>query len=112
MPGDCQAGLLIRRDLYNAALAAQRCSDVEISLGVKREALRPSQSAIKDGNCAVRIDAVNGVKAGVCGACDVQSAIRRKSKMIGGNAGLQSRKDKNLPVRRDAPDGPAAITNV
>src|SRR5438270_14042573 len=32
--------------------------------------------------------------------------------MISGNAGLKRRKDKNLSVRRDAPDGPTTITDI
>src|SRR5690242_11647328 len=73
--GDCKAGVLVRRDLYNAALAAQRRCDVEISLGIESQALRPPESAIEDRDCAMRINAVNCVKAGVRRTCDVQRAI-------------------------------------
>ena len=111
MPGYDEAGTLFRSDSYNAALAADRCRNVEISLGVKGQSLRPSQTTVKNGNRAMGIDTVNGVKARGW-ASHVQSAVRRKGQVIGGNTRLQCGKNKDLPVRSNPPDGPVAIPHI
>src|SRR5437870_9292690 len=60
----------------------------------------------------MRIYLINGVKTGGCGPSHIESPIRSKSQMIGGNAGLQCGKDKHLAVAGNAPDGPSAVANI
>src|SRR5579859_1449067 len=112
MAGDYQAGVLIWRDLNNAALAAQRARNVEISLGIESQPLRSPQAAVKNRDRTVRIDAVNRVKARLRRAGHVQSAVRGKGQVISRDAPLQRGENEYLAVRRDAPDRAAAIANV
>ena len=62
-PRDFQAGLALRSNLHDAALAGNRSRHVQIPGDVKREALGPPQPAVERARGAVRIDLVDAIKA-------------------------------------------------
>src|SRR5579859_5493307 len=107
-----QRSFLVGGDLHNASLAGQRGGDVEIAVNVKGQPLRPAQSAIEDVHGAVHVNAVDGIEAGGRGAGDKKRAIGMEGEMVGGDAGFQRGKDKNLPVAGNLENGSAAVAYV
>lgn len=61
--GDFQAGVAFRSDLHDPALAGEGGRHVQISGGVKRQALGAPQAAKKFVNRSLRIDSVHAIKA-------------------------------------------------
>src|SRR5215470_14936075 len=110
--GNCQGSFLVRSDLNDAALAAQRSSDVEISPSIEGHALGPAQTTIEGCDRTVGINGIDSVVAGGGWASYKKSTCGRQGQMIRSHAGLQCGKDKHLLVAGDAPDGACAVTNI
>src|ERR1019366_10484060 len=98
LAGDFEAGLALRSDLHNAAFSGERGGDIDIALDIKSQALRTSQTTVEHGHGAVRIDFVDAVETGSAGGGDKHVAVKTEGDVIGGNARLQRREHKNLPV--------------
>ena len=104
--------LLLRGDADDAAVATPGGSHVEVACEVEGEALGASEMGEERGDDAVRIDLVHGVVGGGSGAADVEVSVGRKGQVIGGDAGFDGGKDKDLAVGRDFEDGAAAVADV
>src|SRR5512146_340537 len=98
MAGDLKRGLRILGQPDDAAFSAQGGGHIQITIYVQGQTLRASQTAIKHGNAAVRINAINGIEAGGGGSGDKQVAADAEGHVVGGDTGLQRREYKNLPV--------------
>ena len=61
---------------------------------------------------AIAVDGVDIVVAGGGGPGHEERAVQAEGQMIGGDAGLQRGKDKDLPVPRNLEDGAAAVAHV
>src|SRR5690242_13716240 len=112
LTGDFEGGLRIRCQLDDAALAAQGGGGVEIAVHVEGQALRTSQATIEDSHCAVRVNPIDGIKARGSRSGHEQFTRSAESHVVGGDAGLQGGKNKNLPVAANFENGAAAVAHV
>src|SRR5208283_3008323 len=112
MAGDFEVGLALGSNFHNAALSGERGGNINIALDIKRQALRTPQSAIEHGHGSVGINFVDAVEAGSAGAGDEHIAVETEGDVIGGNARLQRRENKNLPVASNLENGSATVADV
>src|SRR6185437_9214804 len=106
MAGDLKRGLRILGQPDDAAFAAQGGGYIEIAIHIQGQTLGASQTAIKHGNAAVRVNPINGIEAGGGGSGDKQVAADAEGHVVGRDAGLERREYKNLPVTGNFEDGP------
>src|SRR5581483_8770816 len=112
LSGNHQRGLLFGSDLHNSAAATQGGSNVQVAVHIEGQTLGTSQAAVEHLGGAVRIHAIDGIEAGGGWAGDKEVAIRAERQVIGGDAGLQRGKDKNLALAVDLENGSAAVADV
>src|SRR5882762_4023116 len=112
LAGDCEGGLALGSDLYNAAFPGERGGDINIPLNVECQALRTAQTAVEHRHGSVGVDLVDAVEARSAGAGDEHIATRAEGDVVGGDAWLQRRKNKNLPVASNLENGSAAVADV
>src|SRR6185503_6028818 len=74
--------------------------------------LRPSEPREKPVDFAVRRNAINGIEAGRGRPGHVQIIVETESEMIGGDARLERRENKNLFARADFENAAASIAHV
>jgi hypothetical protein len=91
----------IWRDADDAALAVERCGDVEVAGDVEGHALGAAESLVEDGGLAVAVDGVDGLVAGGGGAGDEERALVVEGEVVGGDAGLERGVDEDLAVAQD-----------
>src|SRR5208282_6006752 len=92
--------------------SGERSGDIDIALHIKSQALRTSQTAVEHRHGSVGVDFIDAVEAGSAGAGDEHIAMETEGDVIGGNARLQRREHKNLPVASDLENGSAAVADV
>src|SRR5208282_2513201 len=112
LAGNFEVGFALRCDLDNAAFSGERGGYVNIAIDIKRQALGTAQTAVENGNCAMRVDFVDAIEAGRARAGDEHIALGSEGDVIGGNAGLECGEYENLPVARDLENGSAAVADV
>src|ERR1039457_1225279 len=112
LAGDFEVGLALGSDLHDAALSAERSGDIDIALDIQRQPLRTPETAVEHGHGSVGADLINAVEAGSAGPSDEHIAVETEGDVIGGNARLQGREDKNLAVASDLENGSAAVADV
>src|SRR5208283_1080953 len=109
LAGDFEVGLALGSDLHDAAFSGERSGDIDIALDIQRQPLRTPETAVEHGHGSVRVDLINAVEAGSAGPSDEHIAVETEGDVIGGDARLQRREDKNLAVASDLENGSAAV---
>src|SRR5260370_578693 len=112
LAGDFEVGFALGSDLHDPALPGERGGDIEIALYIKSQTLRTSQTAVEHGHGSLGVDFVDAVETGSAGAGDEHIAVGAEGDVIGGDARLQRREDKNLAVASDLENGSAAIADI
>src|ERR1700676_2432601 len=104
-------GVTLGRNAHDPAAPTERGDHIEIFVLVKRQALRPAQSAIKDMHLAVLRDAIDAVIARGGRAADVKFAAGVKRQVIRGDGRLQRGEHKNFALGTDLENRAAAISD-
>src|SRR5205814_1105014 len=86
----------------------QRGGDIEITVGVKGQALRTSETLIEGAHGSVGIDFEDTIiRAGY-----EKISLRTEGEVVGRKADLEGGEDKDLLIASDLEDGAIAISNV
>src|SRR5438270_5067431 len=108
LSGNFKIRQTVGRDLHDAARAGERRRNVEIAIHVESQPLRSSQSFIESANRSVGIDLVHAVvRSG-----HEQVSLRTKGEVVGGNADLESGKDKYLLIASDLENSTVAVAHI
>ena len=86
--------MALRRDLHDAAFSGERGSDVQVSVDVKCQPLRASQSSIK----LVTVPLGSILVDAVVGSGHEQISLRAESQVVGGDARFEGGEDEHLLV--------------
>src|SRR6266568_376105 len=108
LASDLEIGQAVGRNLHDAACTGERGGDIEVAVHIEGQALRSSQTLVERAHRSIGIDLVNAV----VGTGHEKVSMRTERQVIGGNAGLERGKDKDLLVARDLEDGTVPVTDV
>src|SRR5579864_1832194 len=112
LASDLDVSLAFGRDLHDAALSRERCRNVQVTVHIEREPLRPAQALVKGMDSSARIDAINTIKTGSGWAGHEQVPFWTERQVVRGNTGLQRGKDEHLLVTREFEDGALPVPDV
>src|SRR5271165_744046 len=110
--GDFEIGAAVWSELYDSPLARERGCDIEISVNVESQALRPAQAFVKRAHVAFGIDFMDTVETGSGGSGYEQVAAGAEGQVISGDAGLECGEDEDLLVTSDFEDRSTAVAHV
>src|ERR1700688_3619060 len=86
--------------------------NVKIAVAVEGQALRTSETAVKNFNFSALSYAIDAVETGSRGAGDIQIAAGMKCQMVGGERRLKGGEDKDFTAGTDFKNCSAAIADV